>query len=290
MPYFITKGLEFMKANRITSATLAAVMTLGMMSNFTVSAESLTAQETQKTSFTEVDGKKEYDEAEWEAFKRAYWDWDTEDTEGEYNESENRLKIRDDGLIYDSSEVVGYIGRSENLVIPKKIDGNRIFRIKYGLNNLKTIKILTIEAEIEDLVKPLYFSTKESSLEINIFGDNEDNEGYRFHFLDGKVTMTRAVKEGFEISEVTFEEIRELISGILPAGYNADSVKVDISLDISKVSRIFVVKNTVMSVKSFVTTLVESDGIVYEEDTEDNISSVSGSDFADKLYKILTEV
>ena len=148
----------------------------------------------------------------------------------------------------------------------------------------------TIEAEIEDLVKPLYFSTKESSLEINIFGDNEDNEGYRFHFLDGKVTMTRAVKEGFEISEVTFEEIRELISGILPAGYNADSVKVDISLDISKVSRIFVVKNTVMSVKSFVTTLVESDGIVYEEDTEDNISSVSGSDFADKLYKILTEV
>ena len=148
----------------------------------------------------------------------------------------------------------------------------------------------TITAGIEELVKPLYFSTKESSLDINIFGDSEDNEGYRFHFLDGKITMTKAVQDGFEISEVTTEDIRELIAGILPAEYNANSAMVDISLDISKVSRIFVVKNTEMGVKSFVTTLVESDGVVYEEDVEDKIYSVSGSDFAEKLYKILTEV
>lgn len=148
----------------------------------------------------------------------------------------------------------------------------------------------TIEPGIEELVKPLYFSTKESSLDINIFGDEEDNEGYRFHFLDGKITMTKAVEEGFEISEVTTKEIRELVDGILSSDYSAESAKADISLDVTKVSRVFVVKNTEMNVKSFVTTLVESEGVVYEEDTEDNIYSVSGKDFADKLYKILTEV
>jgi hypothetical protein len=148
----------------------------------------------------------------------------------------------------------------------------------------------TIDPDVEALIKPLYFSTKESSLDVNIFGDNEDNEGYRFHFLDGKVTMTKAVKEGFEISDVSVDDIRKIIIDLLPDSYSADSAKADISLDVSKVSRVFVVKNTEMNVKSYILTLVESDGVVYEEDPTDSLFSVSKTDFAEKLYKILTEV
>ena len=148
----------------------------------------------------------------------------------------------------------------------------------------------TIEPEVEALVKPIYFGTKESSLDINIFGENEDNKGYRFHFLDDKITMVKTDENGFEITETSIEKIKEMVSKVLPSDYSADSGEKDITLDVSKISRVFVVKNTEMNVKSFVATFVESDGIVYEEDTSDKIYSISGGDFGEKLYKILTEV
>lgn len=148
----------------------------------------------------------------------------------------------------------------------------------------------TIDPEVEDLIKPLYFGSKESSLDINIFGNQENHEGYRFHFLDDKVTMTKLCEEGLEIKNVETEEIKKLTSSLLSSNYSAESSKVDIKFDTSKVSRIFIVKNAEVEVKNNVTTFVENDGVIYEEDTNDNIYSVSGADFADKLYKILAEV
>lgn len=148
----------------------------------------------------------------------------------------------------------------------------------------------TIDPEVEALVKPMYFGTKESSLDINIFGENEDNKGYRFHFLDDKITMVKTVEDGFEITDASLNEIKELVSKVLPTDYSADSGEADITLDVSKITRIFVAKNTEMNVKSFVATFVESDGVVYEEDASDKIYSISGGDFGEKLYKILTEV
>lgn len=148
----------------------------------------------------------------------------------------------------------------------------------------------TIDSDAEMLVKPLFFSTKESSLDINIFGEKEDNKGYRFHFLDDKITMTETVEDGFEISEVDPEDVKKIVSSILPVDYSAESVKADIELNAANVSRVFVVKNTELNVKSKVATLLESEGVVYEETAEDGVCSVSGTDFTDKLIGILTEV
>lgn len=148
----------------------------------------------------------------------------------------------------------------------------------------------TIDPEVEILIKPLYFGTKESSLDIDIFGDNEENEEYRFHFLNDKISMVKSVENGFEITKVGLDEIKELVSNVLSTDYSADSGEADILLDVSKISRIFVAKNTEMNVKNFVATFVESDGVVYEEDTSDKIYSISRGDFEDKLYNILTEV
>ena len=149
---------------------------------------------------------------------------------------------------------------------------------------------MSIHPEAELLLKPLFFSTKESSLDINIFGDSEENIGYRFHFLDGKITMTKAIEEGLEVSEVSRKDIQIIVSDILPTTYSVSSTEVDVTLDVSEVSRVFIVKNTEMKVKSLVKTMVETNGIVYEEDPENNIYSLSKADFEDKVYKILTEV
>ena len=148
----------------------------------------------------------------------------------------------------------------------------------------------TIDPKIEDLVRPLYFGTKESSLDVNIFGENEDNKGYRFHFLDGRITMARTIEGGFEITDINTDNVREIISAILPKSYSAESSESQIKFDVDKVSRVFVVKNTVVDEKNVIATFIETEGVVYEEDTDNRVYSVSGEDFNDKLYKILTEV
>ena len=148
----------------------------------------------------------------------------------------------------------------------------------------------TIGPELEELIRPLYFGTKESSLDIDIFGEDEDNRGYRFHFLDDRITMAKKVEGGFEISDISSEDIRNIVSSILPSEYAAESEKAYIEYDESTVSRIFVVKNTEVNTKNTVATFVETDGVVYEEDTDNTIYSMSGEDFGEKLYKILAEV
>ena len=148
----------------------------------------------------------------------------------------------------------------------------------------------SIDPNIEKLVNPLFFSNMESSLDINIFGDEEDNSGYRFHFLDGNITLVRSVEEGFEISETSPDEIKDLVSSIISSDYTADSSKVDRTFDSTKVSRIIVAKNTDLSVGSVVLTFVESDGVIYEEDIDDNVFSVSKDDFIEKLNRVLTDV
>lgn len=147
----------------------------------------------------------------------------------------------------------------------------------------------SIDPEIEEIVKPLYFSDKESSLDINIFGDNEENIGYRFHFLDDKMTMTKLVEDGFEIIDASPDDIQKIVSAILPANYSAESEKANVKFDAEKVSRVFIVKNIEGNAKSTIATFVETEGVVYEEDTDDIVYSVSGEDFKDKLCKILTE-
>lgn len=147
-----------------------------------------------------------------------------------------------------------------------------------------------LNPDFETLIKPLYFGTKESSLDVNIFGENEDNKGYRFHFLDDRITMTRAIKDGFEITDISYDEMRKMVASILPAGYSAETSKAFIKFDVDKVSRVFVVKNTVVDEKNVIATFVETEGVVYEEDTDSTVYSVSGKDFEEKLYKILTEV
>ena len=49
-------------------------------------------------------------------------------------------------------------------------------------------------------------------------------------------------------------------------------------------------KNTELDVKNLIATFVETDGVVYEENESNEIFSLSGEDFNEKLYSIMAEV
>ena len=148
----------------------------------------------------------------------------------------------------------------------------------------------SIDSDLEELLKPIYFSTKESSLDINILGDNEDNIGFRFHYSDDKTVMTKTVDEGIEISEVSTKDIKDLANGLLSSDYSTTSGKTDVELEVSMISRVFIAKNIELNVKSLNVVFIESNGVIYEQDSDNNVYTVSGNDFSDRIIKVLTEV
>ncbi len=155
-----------MKTSRFACAAMAAVMTIGMAGGVTASAELAAAPEDQSLVYAgETDGK-EYDEADWEAYKRNYWDsWEHDDPDEEYT-GEVGLSITDEGLIYrvdvreECAYVADYIGRGEDLVIPEKLEGLPVTGLLdigrwdlegYGFHRMKNVKTVVFKADIKRL-------------------------------------------------------------------------------------------------------------------------------------------
>ena len=135
-----------MNTSKILCAAMAAVMTTGMVSGVTASADQPASLQPD-SGITAVEGYKK-DEL--------------------YNELiESGYKVRDDGLVYwqakKSINVVAYIGDGEELVIPAEIDGIPVKSITgayqlddsdfvdYGLIRLPTLKKLVIEAPVKEI-------------------------------------------------------------------------------------------------------------------------------------------
>ena len=149
---------------------------------------------------------------------------------------------------------------------------------------------LLVIPELEDIIKPIYFGTKESTLDISIFGDHEGNAGYRFHFDDGVITMVKAIDDGFEVKRTNVDEIRRLIFDLISDDYNVNSEYVDMTFDADKITRVLVVKNAEVNVKNYTESFIESEGVIYSEDADNRVSSVSRTDFVERLFTILAEV
>ena len=149
---------------------------------------------------------------------------------------------------------------------------------------------LNIDSDIENLLKPLFFSEKESSLEIITVGDNENNLTYRFHYSDTGIVMTKTVDGKFEMAYVASDDINHIVESILPSSYEAESTEVSIDFIKEKVSRFIIAKNINMGDGNQTSVFVEYDGLVYEGDTDNKLFTVSRKDFIKKITLILSEV
>ncbi|MCR5142814.1 MAG: leucine-rich repeat domain-containing protein [Ruminococcus sp.] len=157
-----------MKTSKILCAALAAVMTASTAAGISCSADTLIADEQEKSaeavSVGEADTKETesgYDELEWEVFKRWYWHHVQNPDEDLYYDADAvRIKITDDGLVYrpmkDGCLVTEYFGYGSDLVIPEEIDGMTVtgfesFENRSNFIELNTLKTLTIEARIKTM-------------------------------------------------------------------------------------------------------------------------------------------
>ena len=154
-----------MKTSKLLCAALAAVMTTSMAGGMTVSAELAAADENSSlvSLGDETDSEKNYDEADWEYYKREYWETWEHDPDEEYDGNVG-LDITNDGLIYRVNPIDGYtrvadyIGKGEELVIPKEIEGYPVDGLLdigywdlegYGFHKLRNVKTVIFEADIK---------------------------------------------------------------------------------------------------------------------------------------------
>ena len=147
------------KQTRLFTAAMAAVMAVSALP-IAGSAELISPDIPSEIVAGENLGDEEigYDEADWQEYK----DWFAANSW--YFDKEDPLRITNDGLIYAPNEeygvcdVVHYIGKAEDLVIPEEINGLKVdsFHTYYEYNKnihffdkLPTVKTLTIEAKVD---------------------------------------------------------------------------------------------------------------------------------------------
>lgn len=149
---------------------------------------------------------------------------------------------------------------------------------------------ITVNPDVVKIIEPIFFGVKESSLDLNFMGENEGFVGYRFHFKDNNVTMTKTIDNGFEISSVNKDDINSIVNKIIPKDYSVTTEAVTKTFDVDSISRVIVVKSAEVDVKNYVESFVESDGVLYREDSDNTVYSVSGEDLFERIFTTLAEV
>ena len=137
------------------------------------------------------------------------------------------------------------------------------------------------------LLEPIFFGSVETSLDVCTIGDEVTVDVYKFHFYQDRITMVKAQMDDLLIETVTFDEMNEIVTALVPKGYAAASGEKITSVDNEKVTRFFAAKNINIGVISNVQTFIEADGVLCTEKAEGTLESLSGADFVSAVFEII---
>ena len=138
---------------------------------------------------------------------------------------------------------------------------------------------LEVESETLALVKPIFFGKTETSVDVYINGEDADMDVYKFHFLDGDITMVTEADGQLMIRAVTPGQIEELANSLLPEGYKNTDKTVVSNLDEKTVTRVIVAKSIKIDEISVVNTYLESDHIIYRPAENGGYESMTKDSF-----------
>ena len=143
---------------------------------------------------------------------------------------------------------------------------------------------LEIDPTVSALMNPIFFGDVETSVDVCKLGEESTVDVYKFHFLDGTITMVTGQEGKLIVKTVDQLAIKELVSGLVPDNYNCTESKVVSEIDKDKVTRFIATKSIKIGQISVVKTYIEADGIFYREKDEDLIESVTKDMFISDVY------
>lgn len=149
---------------------------------------------------------------------------------------------------------------------------------------------LEIDPTVSALMNPIFFGDVETSVDVCKLGEESTVDVYKFHFLDGTITMVTGQEGKLIVKTVDQLAIKELVSGLVPDNYNCTESKVVSEIDKDKVTRFIATKSIKIGQISVVKTYIEADGIFYREKDEDLIESVTKDMFISDVYDTIKGV
>ncbi|MGN0165883.1 MAG: hypothetical protein ACI39R_06840 [Lachnospiraceae bacterium] len=158
-----------------------------------------------------------------------------------------------------------YISAIKSIEVPYEI---YMKEIRYSLIDKEIIDKYsgddTPDKDVAALLNPIFFGTFEASLDIYVTKDEGKIQVYKFHALDGAITMVTPKEDSLLIQAVDIPFIEALIKGVMPSA--ACDMTSESLYEISKedVLAVYSFKRSSIGKFSDVRTLLKVNGRLYE--------------------------
>lgn len=149
---------------------------------------------------------------------------------------------------------------------------------------------LEVDKGLLGVIKPIFFGEVETSIDICKLGEENSVCVYKFHFLDGAITMVTGDSGKLAIRSIDQIYIKDIVCSLIPEEYRCTAPEVVTEIDKSKVTRFMAAKSVVVGHASAVKTFIETSGIWYKEKDNETIESVTRDLFISDVYDIVKGV
>ena len=146
---------------------------------------------------------------------------------------------------------------------------------------------MELDEGVARLLRPVFFGTVETSLNVCSIGRELKVDVYNCHFHNGSITLVKNHGKELMVGEVTLDEIEKTVKALVPASYAIRSDQPITDFDKAKVTRFFSAKSVDVGRASRVKTFMEFDGTLCTETEEDMLVSVSADGFIKAVYEIM---
>ncbi len=137
------------------------------------------------------------------------------------------------------------------------------------------------------ILRPIFFGEFESTIDVIALKDNANVGTYRFHSLDGSITMVHNEESKLIAETIDYNDINRIAGELLPKNYHITEPNVVDSIDDEMVNRLISVKNTVIGQSSEVKLYIDLGGVIYREKDENTVESMTAEMFTDDVLKII---
>lgn len=161
--------------------------------------------------------------------------------------------------------------------------------VKRGILEEDFSGTVTISAEVEGLLRPVFFGELETSIDICTFGKPNTVRVMKFHFHDEAITMVVGQEGKLLLRQIDRLGIEKLVEELLPADYDCAVEEVaDVPRD--GLTRYFAFKCTQVGERAEVKTYVESNGVLYHERSAGRVETVPRKSFLDEAAALVKGV
>lgn len=134
---------------------------------------------------------------------------------------------------------------------------------------------VVIDEKLKDILEPVFFSAKESSVEVCFLTEEPYVEKKRFHITKGSVVLVRNEDDHLVVSYTNREKVEEILSSIVPTSYSCEGAREIERLIPDQITEMITVKSADPNDKCITKTFVKTGDFWYEEDSDSKLKAVS---------------